>query len=99
MSAWVIAARSESGPESFVFRTVIVLGTTRSSSGSNPHTRRLRRVAARPDLDPILDTIRTLIDPEHVIGLSLIEKRVRASRQSGVVPRHAHDDSILTRQM
>ncbi len=53
-SAWVIAARSEPGPESFVFITVIVLSTTRPSRGSIPHAAAASSaVAARPDRDPI----------------------------------------------
>jgi hypothetical protein len=63
MSAWVIAARSEPGPVSLVFITVIMLGTTRPSRGSNPHARRRR---------PLRDPPRTLIDLECAIGLSSI---------------------------
>jgi hypothetical protein len=60
-----------------VFITVIVLGTTRPSSGSIPHARRRR---------PLRDPTRTLIDPECAIGWSSLGKRARASRGEGRAP-------------
>ena len=87
MSAWVIAARNESGPESFVFRTVIVAGTTRPSSDSKANARAgsrrrsapRRRAAADPHRDHSPDTIRTPIDSERTIGLPSISKRIPAA--------------------
>jgi hypothetical protein len=81
MLAWSIAARNEPAPSLFVFRTEIVAGTTRPSSGLIAHARPglRRRAGADPHRDHIADPIQTPIDPERAIGQPSTSNKVQAA--------------------